>query len=81
MSKRPTRLACGVVLVLAVGLGTTHGTTHGASEPTQPKRPRASSGSVKVIPGSEESTAERERRLKRECRGRPNAGACLGFAS
>ena len=77
MSKRPTRLACGVVLVLAVGLGT----THGASEPTQTKRPRANSGSVKVIPGSEESTAERERRLKRECRGRPNAGACLGFAS
>ena len=28
---------------------------------------------------SEESRAERERRLKRECRGRPNAGACLGF--
>ena len=29
---------------------------------------------------SEESTAERERRLYRECRGRPNAGACLGYA-
>lgn len=28
---------------------------------------------------SEEGTAERERRLYRECRGRPNAGACLGF--
>lgn len=30
---------------------------------------------------SEETRAERERRLKRECKGRPNAGACLGFAS
>ncbi|NIM39925.1 MAG: hypothetical protein GTN84_02000 [Hydrogenophaga sp.] len=30
---------------------------------------------------SEESPAARERRLKRECKGRPNAGACLGFAS
>lgn len=29
---------------------------------------------------SEESTAERDRRLYRECRGRPNAGACLGYA-
>ena len=29
---------------------------------------------------SEESRSERERRLKRECRGRPNAGACLGYA-
>ncbi len=29
--------------------------------------------------GSAETTKERERRLMRECRGRPNAGACLGF--
>lgn len=30
---------------------------------------------------SDESPAERARRLARECKGRPNAGACLGFAS
>lgn len=29
--------------------------------------------------GSGETVKERERRLQRECRGRPNAGACLGF--
>lgn len=29
--------------------------------------------------GSAETVGERERRLARECRGRPNAGACLGF--
>lgn len=29
---------------------------------------------------SEESPAARERRLKRECKGRPNAGACLGYS-
>ncbi len=28
---------------------------------------------------SEESTAERDRRLYRECKGLPNAGACLGY--
>lgn len=28
---------------------------------------------------SGETTKERERRLLRECRGRPNAGACEGF--
>jgi hypothetical protein len=28
-----------------------------------------------------ESTSERERRLMRECKGLPNAGACLGYAS
>jgi Amt family ammonium transporter len=30
---------------------------------------------------SGETVADRERRLMRECKGRPNAGACLGFAS
>lgn len=30
---------------------------------------------------SEESPAAREKRLKRECQGRPNAGACLGLAT
>lgn len=29
---------------------------------------------------SEETTAERDRRLYRECKGMPNAGACLGYA-
>jgi hypothetical protein len=28
---------------------------------------------------SDESTAERDRRLYRECQGRPNSGACLGY--
>lgn len=28
---------------------------------------------------SEETAAQRERRLLRECKGRPNAGACLGY--
>lgn len=28
-----------------------------------------------------ESVTTRERRLLRECKGRPNAGACLGYAS
>ncbi|MEH3087284.1 MAG: hypothetical protein PGN26_12310 [Xylophilus ampelinus] len=29
---------------------------------------------------SDETAAERDRRLARECRGLPNAGACLGYA-
>ena len=37
-------------------------------------------GKTKVDKGSGETTAERERRLTRECKGRPNAGACEGFA-
>jgi hypothetical protein len=34
---------------------------------------------VKMENGSGESTAERDRRLFRECKGRPNAGACAGY--
>ncbi len=30
---------------------------------------------------SGESTADRDRRLSRECKGLPNAGACLGYAN
>lgn len=30
---------------------------------------------------SEESPAAREKRLKRECKGRVNAGMCLGYAN
>lgn len=44
-------------------------------------KPRQRVGSVKFLPGSQESDATRAKRLKRECRGRPNAGACLGYAS
>jgi len=31
--------------------------------------------------GSAETRAERDQRLRRECRGKPNAGACEGYAS
>ncbi|GAA6142547.1 hypothetical protein [Hydrogenophaga sp. 5NK40-0174] len=37
-------------------------------------------GSVRFIrSSSEETKAQRTKRLKRECKGRPNAGACLGM--
>lgn len=36
---------------------------------------------VTYAKGSGETTAERDRRLMRECKGRPNAGACLGYAN
>jgi hypothetical protein len=40
------------------------------------------SHSVKFIKNpNQETPAERERRFKRECKGMPNAGACLGYAS
>jgi len=47
-------------------------TSHTVAKPhgAKVKPPRNDSG---------ETTAERERRLYRECQGMPNAGACLGY--
>lgn len=46
--------------------------------------PSKKKGAIKVKPqatrsDSQESTAERDRRLYRECKGMPNAGACQGY--
>jgi hypothetical protein len=47
-----------------------------AAEPA-PRKPPTSVKFHKAP--SEESPAAREKRLKRECKGRPNAGMCAGF--
>ena len=54
------------------------------SKPTaQPKKKavnkKATGGSTKFIPGSQETTRERSARLTRECKGAVNAGACEGY--
>lgn len=36
-------------------------------------------GKVTFLHGSEETSQERNARLKRECKGRVNAGACEGY--
>ncbi|WP_051303666.1 hypothetical protein [Comamonas composti] len=54
----------------------------GGSESSQGKAYKRQSNRIKLAPtrsSSEESTAERDRRLYRECQGRPNAGACAGY--
>jgi len=60
-----------------------------AADAEQPKRNKADTsesakkkGTTKVTSqrsSSEESRAERDRRLYRECKGMNNAGACLGY--
>jgi hypothetical protein len=43
---------------------------------------KQNSHSVKFIKNpNQETPADRERRLARECKGMPNAGACLGYGS
>ncbi|WHZ10856.1 MAG: hypothetical protein OJF60_001295 [Burkholderiaceae bacterium] len=47
---------------------------HSAHKAKKPAR-------IKFEKGGGETRAERDRRLQRECRGLPNAGACLGYGS
>lgn len=48
-------------------------------QPAQGARGRRSR--VTAPRNNEETRAERDRRMLRECRGKPNAGACEGYAS
>ena len=43
------------------------------------KTKKGSGKSVKFMPGSQETVRERTNRLKRECRGAVDAGACSGY--
>lgn len=48
--------------------------------PSFAKTNKAKGGSqVRILKDSSESTAVRNRRLLRECKGRVNAGACAGY--
>lgn len=74
MSVHPFVHPFGVFVAAALTLSPAH-----AAEPPNPKKPPARVTFYKAP--SEESAAQRAERMKRECKGRPNAGACLGFAS
>lgn len=72
----PHRKWCSIVLALVVPLAMpAWATSAKAREPA----PREVARVQFLDSGSGETKAARERRLKRECKGRPNAGACLGF--
>jgi hypothetical protein len=49
------------------------------SKPKKTKAKSASGGKVKFIQGTGETPAQRTARLKRECKGEVNAGACSGY--
>ena len=54
-----------------------------SSAPTQAASTRRSARNRRppVDRGPAETRAERDKRLQRECKGKPNAGACEGYAS
>jgi hypothetical protein len=56
-------------------------TPPGAQPPERSERASRRKPRIVHLPSpAQESSAQRDRRLARECRGLPNAGACLGYA-
>ena len=87
---RPRTLGTGAAAILcacmALGLLVSSHSAQAASQKNATEAaasaPAKKKGSDKVKhqrSPSEESAAERDRRLYRECKGLPNAGACLGY--
>jgi hypothetical protein len=52
-----------------------------ANKAKKPKKQRSSPSAVVFVAGSEETVGQRSARLSRECKGRPNSGACAGYAN
>lgn len=76
----------GLILALCMGVigSTASPTVQGTASQSKTDQPIKKKQSVKIKgtpqrSTSEESVAERDRRMYRECKGRPNAGACLGY--
>lgn len=78
--KRLCGLAMCCMLGLAIGPAWAAGTESPDAEKKARSEKKKKSPALKLTApgGSGESTAERSARLKRECKGRPNAGACSG---
>ena len=55
------------------------GLTSNTTKKVVKKKKRQASSKTKFLRGSEETTAERSARLKRECQGGVNAGMCAGY--
>lgn len=83
MAKPAMALMTAAALLLG---GNVHAQAIDADKPakvkTKKKKAAAAAGQgakAKFMPGSQETRSERAARLKRECKGAVNAGACEGY--
>lgn len=68
-----------VAASIGVCLGLSAGPSLAAGEKAEKPPAVKKQGSTKFLPGSQETKKERDTRLKRECKGQVNAGACAGY--
>jgi len=71
----------GLLVAAPASWATDNFTAVTAAEKSTKKPKQAKAPKPPTDKGSAESKADRDKRLMRECRGRPNAGACEGYAS
>lgn len=89
MKRLTIKPAWAVMLLAAALMGGAHARSQPADAGDKPvsskaKKKSAKSGrggQIKFLPGSGETAKERSTRLKRECKGRVNAGACEGYTN
>ena len=92
MKPLTTKPVWAVLLLAAALIGGAHAKSQPADTGERPASSKAkknspktakpgNSGQIKFLPDSGETTKERSTRLKRECKGRVNAGACEGYTS
>ncbi len=68
-----------VAMAIALCMGLSSAPGLAATEKAKKASPAKKQGSTKFLPGSQETRKERTERLRRECKGRVNAGACEGY--
>ena len=79
MIQAPLARRVAAVLAATLLLGFTVGPSQAASKKAKKAGSAPPGKSAKFMPGSQETAKERATRLKRECKGRVNAGACEGY--
>ena len=74
-------LLCMLALCFGLHPGVSRSTTKNAAQSShgEVSKKKKSTKVKQERSSSEESRSDRDRRLYRECKGRPNAGACLGY--
>lgn len=70
-------LAGGLLSGNAYAASSKTGSSSSAESASSKKK--SGSGQIRFLPGSAETVKERSSRLKRECKGQVNAGACTGY--
>ena len=73
-----TRHALAALTGAALLLAAAHFPSFSATEKAKKTEATKNAKTAKFIPGSQETSKERTTRLKRECKGGVNAGACEG---